>query len=148
MNKNLLRNIIIVLAVSYIAIAGASPLFAAVTYEDSLVSYWDFEEGSGTTAADAAGANDGTLINDPSWTTGKYGGALNFDGVGAYVDCGNQIALNFGSNNWTALAWIKTITTAEQHIFTRYLPGSWTAAAKFFGLDSAGKLWVHQYAKS
>ncbi len=31
--------------------------------ETGLVSYWQFNEGSGTTAADDAGSNDGTLIN-------------------------------------------------------------------------------------
>jgi hypothetical protein len=54
-----------------------------------LVGYWPFDEGSGTIARDYSGnGNDGTLCNGstcgvqgPTWTTGKVGGALSFDGI-------------------------------------------------------------------
>ncbi len=37
----------------------------------SLLAYWHFDEGSGTTALDASGNNHaGTLVNGPSWTPG------------------------------------------------------------------------------
>ncbi len=51
--------------------------------QDGLVGYWKFDEASGTTAADMAGAdNDGTLIGDDLvWSAGKFGGALSFPGV-------------------------------------------------------------------
>jgi hypothetical protein len=46
-----------------------------------LVGYWKFDEGSGTTANDSSGyGNNGTLYNSPTWTTGKVGGALSFNG--------------------------------------------------------------------
>ena len=36
--------------------------------EDGLVAYWPFDEGTGTTTADATGhGHDGTLINGPTW---------------------------------------------------------------------------------
>ncbi len=44
----------------------------AETLDDS-ISYWSFDEGSGSTAADTAAAgnnNDGALINNPQWVTG------------------------------------------------------------------------------
>ncbi len=46
--------------------------------ETGLVSYWQFNEGSGTTANDLVGGNNGTLTNGPTWVTseapvGKYG---------------------------------------------------------------------------
>jgi chitodextrinase len=52
-----------------------------------LVGYWNFDEGSGATAADSSGnGNNGTLMNGPTWTVGKVGsGALSFDGVDDYV---------------------------------------------------------------
>ncbi len=37
--------------------------------ETGLISYWQFNEGSGTTAADSIGGNNGTLVNGPTWTT-------------------------------------------------------------------------------
>jgi hypothetical protein len=42
--------------------------------------YYDFNEKSGTTANDRSGNGlTGTLSSTPTWTTGKYGGALAFD---------------------------------------------------------------------
>jgi hypothetical protein len=47
-----------------------------------LVAAYAFDETVGLVGADASGnANTGTLINGPVWTTGKNGGALQFDGV-------------------------------------------------------------------
>ena len=52
-----------------------------------LVGHWKFDEGSGPTANDSAGANIGTLVGGPTWTAGKVGsGALQFDGVDDEVD--------------------------------------------------------------
>ncbi|MDP3015412.1 MAG: LamG domain-containing protein, partial [bacterium] len=57
-----------------------------------LVGYWKFDEGSGTAAGDSSGNNNiGTLINSPTWTSGKVSGALSFDGVDDYVDVGNNL---------------------------------------------------------
>jgi len=73
-----------------------------------IVAHWPFDDGSGTIAKDVTGnGSDGTLEGDPQWVTGKYGTALEFDGDD-YVDCGNQDVLNFGTNDWTITAWIKT----------------------------------------
>jgi hypothetical protein len=48
-------------------------------YEPGIVSYWKCDEGAGTTASDSADANNGTL-DGATWTTGKIGNALSFDG--------------------------------------------------------------------
>jgi len=45
-----------------------------------LISHWKFDEGEGSIAYDSAGENHGTLINNPTWTTGQVGGALSFGG--------------------------------------------------------------------
>ena len=53
----------------------------AETVNDS-ISYWSFDEGSGSTAADTAAVgnnNDGTLINDPQWVPGFSSNALKFN---------------------------------------------------------------------
>ena len=43
---------------------------------------WDVNEGSGTVLGDRSGKNNnGTLNNGPTWTTGKDGNAVSFDGV-------------------------------------------------------------------
>ena len=82
-----------------------------------LIAHWRFDEGSGTTATDTAGNNDGTLEGDATWAVGLIDGALEFNGEG-YVDCGNADALNFATGDWTISAWIKTTITGGGEIGT------------------------------
>lgn len=37
--------------------------------EPNLTGYWRFEDGAGTTASDELGANDGTLVGSPTWSS-------------------------------------------------------------------------------
>ncbi|MBI4739775.1 thrombospondin type 3 repeat-containing protein, partial [Candidatus Woesearchaeota archaeon] len=48
------------------------------------VSYWKFDDGSGTVADDSINTNNGT-VSGATWGTGKVSGALSFDGVDDYV---------------------------------------------------------------
>lgn len=71
-----------------------------------LISYWKFDEGSGTSAKDGVGNNHGTVYG-ATWSSGKYGNALSFDGVDDYVsisDSGTS-PLDF-PNAWTLSAWV------------------------------------------
>jgi hypothetical protein len=68
-------------------VSPSSQLAALEGADSGLVGWWKFDEGSGTTAGDSAGSNTGTLINGPTWVTGKVGsGALSFDGVDDNID--------------------------------------------------------------
>jgi len=71
------------------------------------IGYWNFDEGYGTTAYDSTGyKNDGT-ISGATWVkNGKKGGALNFDGINDYVDCGSDESLDI-ADAITMSAWIK-----------------------------------------
>ena len=72
-----------------------------------LIGRWKLDEGSGTTAADSIGDNDGTLYGDTTWAEGILDGALSFDGDGDYVDCGNDPIFNpSGSFSITLWAYI------------------------------------------
>jgi hypothetical protein len=73
-----------------------------------LIAQWKLDDGSGTIAKDSAGGYDGTLMGDTSWVAeGKLGGALQFDGDGDYVDCGNDPIFNpEGSFSVTFWAYI------------------------------------------
>ena len=46
-----------------------------------LVAHWPLDEGSGTTAYDSAGSNDGTLMQGPVWVAGRMGGGLQLNGT-------------------------------------------------------------------
>jgi len=70
-----------------------------------LVAYWKLDDGSGTTAKDSAGNNDGTLQGDATWVVGWIGAALELDGDD-YVDCGNSDAFNI-TEQVTLAAWIR-----------------------------------------
>jgi hypothetical protein len=87
----------------------------ALGSDANLVAYWTLDEGTGSIVYDSAGGNDGTLNGDPSWTTGKIGEALSFDGSGDYVDCGAGLALMEVS----VCAWVKTSDGAGQIVFSK-----------------------------
>lgn len=87
-----------------------------------LVSWWKFDEGSGTTAYDSASDNDGMLINDPTWTTGQIEGALSFDGVDDYVSFGTGPAIT-GTGPFSVSAWLKTDFAKTQDIVCQNLTG-------------------------
>jgi hypothetical protein len=74
-----------------------------------LVAHWRLDDGSGTTAVDSSGnGHDGTLLLDPQWVAGKYGGALEFAGIsGQRVEMEGYEGI-LGTQNRTVMAWVKT----------------------------------------
>jgi len=74
-------------------------------YPTGIVSAWHFNEGSGSTAEDTPGSNNGTLINGPLWSNGYRGNGIYFDGVNDYVRVPNSASLN--PDSITVSAWIK-----------------------------------------
>ncbi|WP_412732054.1 LamG-like jellyroll fold domain-containing protein [Minisyncoccus archaeiphilus] len=97
-----------------------------------LVSYWKFDEGTGTTAYDSAGTNHGTLTNGPTWKTSSdciSGGCLQFDGSNDYVDFGNPSSLQI-TESITMTGWVMWPNSAIKEIFlknnnTNDRPGSY-----------------------
>jgi len=75
------------------------------------VAEWRMEEGAGTVAHDTSGqASHGNMLpnpNGPTWSTGKWGKGLQFDGLDDYVDVGNPSSLDITGNQVTAEAWVK-----------------------------------------
>jgi len=70
------------------------------------VGNWGFDEGSGNIVYDLSGnGNNGTLYNGPTWTTGKIGSALSFDGSNDYVVTNNFDLSN--TNKITVSMWLK-----------------------------------------
>ncbi len=84
------------------------------TMTRGLAGYWNFDEGSGQNVYDATGyGNDGTLASstdssdeDPTWETGKVGGALEFDGVDDYVKIPDSASLDI-TGAITIEFWVK-----------------------------------------
>ena len=86
------------------------------------VSNWRFDEGSGTSALDSGTAGiTGSLANSPTWVTGMFSGALNFNGTSSYVNLNNTGATGPLKPPLpvTISAWIKLSTTSGyQAIFS------------------------------
>jgi chitodextrinase len=72
----------------------------------SLGLYYNFDEGSGRIANDSSGiGNAGRLLGGTTWTAGKLGQALSFDGVSGNVTAATTTGLNL-STTLTIAAWI------------------------------------------
>src|SRR3989338_5916065 len=91
--------------------------------DDELVLYLPFSENaeniSNRTYDRSPYGNDGTLrnmnIGNDSWVLGKYGYAMNLDGVDYFIDVANHSAL-FINGSFTLEAWIKTSTNGYMAI--------------------------------
>ncbi|MFQ5405717.1 MAG: LamG-like jellyroll fold domain-containing protein [Candidatus Micrarchaeia archaeon] len=74
----------------------------------TLVASWRFDEGAGTVAKDSSGnENHGTLNGNPQWTDGKLGKAIEFDGVGDYVEVPSSTSLDIDGKSFTISMWVK-----------------------------------------
>ena len=80
---------------------------------NGLVGYWNFNEGSGSTAYDVSiNSSNGTLTwmatsSNGGWMNGKQGYALSFDGTDDYVDCGGDNSIDSITGDLTLEAWVK-----------------------------------------
>src|SRR5205807_64489 len=71
-----------------------------------LLAAYAFNEGTGTTTADASGKGHTGTLNGATWTTsGRYGKALSFNGSTGYLDLGNAADLQI-TGSMTVSAWI------------------------------------------
>lgn len=71
-----------------------------------LVAAYGFDAGSGTTAADSSGEGNAGTIGGATWTRGRYGSALSFDGVRAVVRVPASASLNL-TKAMTLSGWIR-----------------------------------------
>jgi len=78
------------------------------------VGYWNFDEGSTTSAIDRSGnGNNGTVSNSPTVTNGKYGSALKYSGSSQDVAIGDGDGTIFDPTSITITAWIYPTSDAN-----------------------------------
>jgi hypothetical protein len=96
--------------------------FSIAAPTSGLVGAWGFDETTGTTTADASGnANTGTLNGPVRTTAGRFGSALDFDGVNDWVTVADSTSLRLttgmtlegwayptGGSGWRTLALKET----------------------------------------
>ncbi len=104
-----------------VALLVAFHLLAAATAQAALVAYWDFNEGTGTTAADASGNlnNGGFQGGTPQWvlnggSSGMAGDhALRFNGGSMRVEVPHSVSLGSITNQFTMSLWAREITGTD-----------------------------------
>ena len=90
-------------------------------YKKYYVAHWNFDDGAGNILGDSSGGNDGTCSGmgpSCSWTTGKYGSAVTFDGIDDYVNILYSSSLNL-TNNFTVETWFKInslVSSQQQNV--------------------------------
>ena len=90
-----LASFVLVLELAISVSEGADP---------SLVGWWRFEEGSGTTAYDSSGNGlDGELVGGVTWTQGRIGGGIELDGTSGYVSVPD---FELTTDTITFVAWV------------------------------------------
>lgn len=98
-----------------------------------LIAFYPF---SGN-ADDAVGGNHGT-VQGAVLTTNRFGdsnSAYSFNGIDAYIDCGNKPEFNTGTNDFTISAWIRT----QGSQVNKYIVGKYSAnISGSYGLGTSG----------
>ena len=90
---------------TYTASGGGNP---------ALRAGYGFNEGSGTSAGDASGNGATGAISGAAWTaSGRFGGALAFDGIDDRVTAGSAPVLNLTTG--TVEAWVRLDTLGRWH---------------------------------
>ena len=101
---------ITVAVVPVIGVAEVASAPASMAATAGLVAAYSFDEGSGTTVTDASGnGNNGTVANTTWSTSGKYGGALQFNGTSSMVTIPDSASLHL-SAGMTLEAWVNPST--------------------------------------
>jgi hypothetical protein len=147
--RNLLLRRSLRLTAALFLLGPLSTRAALAAISDDLVAHWSFDEGSGSTAGDSAGAvsDDGTLAGGVSWTTGVTGGALDFDGVDGRVEVPLSSDLTL-TNGLSISLWVNpdTNTVGLHWLVTTYSAGGYylRIANNGMGFHAGGNLSVGQ----
>ncbi len=81
------------------------------------IAHWKFDEVSGSIAYDSVWTNHGKVYG-ATWSNGKVGGGMSFDGTNDYVDCGDVAAVD-GTTGFTIMAWINTDSISVDKLISR-----------------------------
>jgi len=101
------------------------------------LGYWRFNEGNGTTTADASGNGNSGAVTGATWTPNSTGNALSFSSASTYVDIKDSGALS-GMRHITVAAWIKLksfgIAGEGAYVVSKDLQGDGTDSTDSFAL--------------
>ena len=108
------------------------PAAALAVTPPTPIAEWTFEEGGGTTAADAVGNLDGALSGGATWVSGANGSAhaIQFNGTDGLVTVPNGAALE-PAGNFSISMWVRGGSSSENAQHTILQKGD-------YGCDTGG----------
>ncbi len=81
-----------------------------------LRAYYDFDEGSGSTARDTSGNDNHATAQGATWGTGYSGSAANFAGNTGYFEAADSASLDVSGAGLTMAAWVyRTANATDDH---------------------------------
>ncbi len=96
--KGLFFTLVIIVIYASAAMAG---------FDESMVLYLPFDEGSGDLAKDLSNYQNNGTLKGPKWVNGKYGSALSFNGASDFVEVPFSDSLNIDpSKSLTITVWV------------------------------------------
>jgi chitodextrinase len=121
------------------------------TQASGLVAAYSFNQGSGTSVADASGSGNTGAIGTAAWTTaGKFGNALSFNGTSAKVTIADAASLRL-TTGMTLEAWVSptTVSSAWRDVIYKgndnyYLSATTTSS----GRPGAGAIFSGSYGET
>ena len=128
-----------------VAAAGASPsqpsaevsaTIVAPPVPSGLVAAYGFDEASGTAVTDSSGTgNAGTITGATRSASGRYGGALSFDGLNDLVSIADSNSLDL-TTGMTLEAWVRPVAVTNwRTVLLKERPGGFSYAL-YAGTDT------------
>ncbi len=131
-------------------VGGGSSVKTIASSKTGLVGYWQMNEGVGARVDDASGnKNSSSLVGSPTWVSGKFGKALNFNGTSSYIDTPAMSFLGQASATFTVSVWVKPRVVGGTIIHNRNDSTGWsTGLIGFHGGKLSYNLYANGFADS
>ncbi len=103
------------------------------------VAAWGFNEGAGTTSADATGnGSTATLVNGPTWSAGKHGSGLTLDGTNDYLSFAGT-SHDISGTNLTLSMWINPgSVSGDSVVLGKFWNTTMTSPYYQYGIELSG----------
>ncbi len=130
--KKALLRLALALPLALLCVAVPAAVSEAGAAGSGLVAAYSFDDGTGTILHDTSGnAHHGATANG-SWTTGRHGGALSFNGTNASVDLGSLGT--FYQQAFTLEAWVQKAGSKKDV----GIVGTWAGNGPMLWVDHLG----------
>jgi hypothetical protein len=89
-----------------------------IPYDNSLVGYWNMNAASGELLNDTSGKNNNGKIDSAAWVEGKFGNALNFNGINSCVKINDSLTIS--PSEITVACWVNYNIQQNGGIVTKF----------------------------